>query len=95
MNAYVTADTKGDQDIRSVALVTMMNYQRRTLATTTAAKAVPHEHPLAQTAEKSAKNDAVDHSMNDSNQEFSALFGCRRDRERTVELQARSPRLGL
>jgi hypothetical protein len=34
MDAYVTADAKGDQDIRSVALVTMMNYQRRTLATT-------------------------------------------------------------
>ena len=55
MNAYVTADTKGDQDIRSVALVTMMNYQRRTLATTTAAKAAPHEHPLAQTAEKAQR----------------------------------------
>ena len=55
MNAYVTADAKGDQDIRSVAPVTMMNYQRRTLATTTAAKAVPHEHPLAQTAEKAQR----------------------------------------
>ena len=52
MDAYVTADAKGDQDIRSVAPVTMMNYQRRTLATTTAAKAVAFQHALAQSAEK-------------------------------------------
>jgi hypothetical protein len=32
--------------------------------------------------------------MNDSNREFSALFVCRKDRERIVELLARYSRLG-
>ncbi len=52
MDAYMVAEAKGDQQIRSVAAVAMMNHQRRTLATTTAAKAVPHQHPFTQTAKK-------------------------------------------
>ena len=48
----MTADAKGDQQIGSVTPVAMMNYQRRTPATTTAAKAVSHQHPFAQTAKE-------------------------------------------
>ena len=52
MDTYMTADAKGDQEIRSVTPVAMMNYQRRTLPTTAAAKAVAHQYPLVQTAKK-------------------------------------------
>jgi hypothetical protein len=52
MNQYMAADTQGDQQIRPVAPLTMMNHQRRTLATATAAKAVAFQHALAQSAEK-------------------------------------------
>lgn len=52
MNAYMTADAEGDQQIRAVAAVAMMNHQRRLLATTTAAKAVTQQHPFAQTIKK-------------------------------------------
>jgi len=48
MDPYMAADATGDQQIRSVVPVAMMNYQGRTLATTTAAKAITHRHPLAQ-----------------------------------------------
>jgi hypothetical protein len=55
MDAYVTADAKGDQQIGSVAPVAMMNHQRGALSTTSTAKAVPHEHPFAQTAKKAQR----------------------------------------
>jgi hypothetical protein len=51
MNAYMAAYAQGDQQIRSVVPVPVMDYQRRTLATTTAA--LPLQHALAQSAEKS------------------------------------------
>jgi hypothetical protein len=47
MDPYMAADTQGDQQIRSIASVAMMDDQRRTLATTTAAKAVALQHALA------------------------------------------------
>jgi len=53
MDAYMAADAQSDQQIRPVAPVAMMDYQRRTLATTTAAKAIPLQHALAQSTEKS------------------------------------------
>ena len=53
MDAYMAADAQGDQQIRPVAPVAMMDHQRRTLATTTAAKAVTLQHTLAQSTEKS------------------------------------------
>jgi hypothetical protein len=52
MDPYMTADAQGDQQIRSVASIAMMDHQRRALATTTTAKAVPLQHPLAQSTEK-------------------------------------------
>jgi len=55
MDPYMAADAKGDQRIRSVVSVAMMNYQRRTLATTTAAKAIAHQQPLAQSAKKAQR----------------------------------------
>jgi hypothetical protein len=55
MDPYMAADAKGDQQIRSVVPVAMMNYQRRPLTTTTATKAVPHQHPFAQSAEKAQR----------------------------------------
>jgi len=55
MDAYMAADAKGDQEIRPVPLVTMMNYQRRTFATTSAAKTVPHQHPFAQATKKAQR----------------------------------------
>jgi hypothetical protein len=53
MDPYMAADAKGDQQIRSVMPVAMMNYQGRTLATTTAAKA--HQHAFAQSAKKAQR----------------------------------------
>ena len=50
--------------------------------------------PVRVVRQKSATNDTADHSMNGSNQDFSALFGCRRNRGRTTESLAGSPRLG-
>jgi len=55
MDAYMAADAQGDQHIRSVVPVAMMDDQRRTLATTTAAKAVALQHALAQSAEKAQR----------------------------------------
>jgi hypothetical protein len=52
MNPHMAADTQGDQQIRPVSPVAMMNYQRRTFATATAATAVALQHALAQSAEK-------------------------------------------
>jgi hypothetical protein len=52
MDPYVAADAQGDQHIRPVAPVAMMDHERRTLATTTAAEAVPLQHALAQSTEK-------------------------------------------
>ena len=52
MDAYMAADAKGDQQIRSVAAVAMMNHQRRPLVTATAAKAVALQHALAQSTEE-------------------------------------------
>jgi hypothetical protein len=55
MDPYMAADAKGDQQIGSVVPVAMMNYQGRTLATTTAAKAIAHQHPFAQSAKKAQR----------------------------------------
>jgi len=55
MDPYMAADAKGDQRIRSVVSVAMMNYQRRTLATTTTTKAVAHQHPFAHSAKKAQR----------------------------------------
>ena len=52
MDPYMAADAQGDQHIRPVAPVAMMDHERRTLATTTAAKAVALQYTLAQSAEK-------------------------------------------
>jgi len=52
MDAYMAADAQGDQQIRPVVPVAMMDHQRGTLATTTAAKAIALQHALAQSAEK-------------------------------------------
>ena len=52
MNPHMAADTQGDQQIRSVALVAMMNHQRRPPVTATAAKAVALQHALAQSTEE-------------------------------------------
>jgi len=52
MDPYMAADAQGDQQIRPIAPVTMMDHQRRTLATTAAAKVVALQHALAQSAEK-------------------------------------------
>ena len=51
----MAADAQGDQQTRPVAPVTMMDHQRRTLATATAAKAVALQHALAQSAEKAQR----------------------------------------
>jgi hypothetical protein len=51
-DAYMAADAQGDQQIRPVVSVAMMDHQCRTLATSTAAEAVPLQHALAQSAEK-------------------------------------------
>jgi len=55
MDPYMAADAQGDQQIRPIAPVTIMDHQRRTLATTAAAKAVTLEHALAQSAEKAQR----------------------------------------
>jgi hypothetical protein len=47
MNPYVAADAQGDQQLHAVALVSMMDHQRRAPATTTAAKAVALQHAFA------------------------------------------------
>ena len=52
MDPYMAADAQGDQHIRPVAPVAMMDHERRTLATTTAAEAVPLQHPFPQSTEK-------------------------------------------
>jgi hypothetical protein len=52
MDAYMAADAQSNQRIRPVVPVAMMDHQRRTLATTTTAKAVPLQHLLAQSTEK-------------------------------------------
>jgi hypothetical protein len=46
MDAYMAADAQGDQQIRPVEPVAMMDHQRPTLATTTGAKAVPLQDAL-------------------------------------------------
>jgi hypothetical protein len=48
----MATDAQGDQQIRPVASIAMMNHQRRTFASTTAAEAVPLQHTLAQSTEK-------------------------------------------
>ena len=55
MDPYMATDAEGDQQIRSIAPVAMMNHQCRTLATTTAAKTVAHQHPFAQTAKETQR----------------------------------------
>jgi hypothetical protein len=52
MNPYMAADAQGHQQVRPVAPVAMMDHERRTLATTTAAEAVPLQHAFAQSTEK-------------------------------------------
>jgi len=52
MDPHMAADAQGDQQTRPVAPVTMMDHQRRALATATAAKAVALQHALAQSTEK-------------------------------------------
>jgi len=51
----MAADAQGDQQIRPVAPVAMMDHQRRAIATTTAAKAVTLQHTLAQSTEKAQR----------------------------------------
>jgi hypothetical protein len=53
MDAYMAADAQGYQQIRPVAPVAMMDYQRRTPATTTTAKAVPLQHALTESPKES------------------------------------------
>ena len=53
MDAYMAADAQGNQHIRSVVPVAMMDHQRRTLATTTTAEAVPLQHALTESTEES------------------------------------------
>ena len=52
MDAYMAADAQGDQQIRPVAPVAMMDHQRRALATATAAEAIPLQYTLAQSTEE-------------------------------------------
>jgi hypothetical protein len=52
MNPYMAADAQGDQQVRPVVPIAMMDHQRQTLATTTAAEAVSLQHALAQSTEK-------------------------------------------
>jgi hypothetical protein len=53
MYSHMAADAQGDQQICPIESVAMMDHQRRTFATATAAKAVALQHALAQSAEKS------------------------------------------
>ena len=55
MDAYMAPDAKGDQQIRSVVPVAMMNYQSRALATTTAPKAVAQQNPFAKSVKKAQR----------------------------------------
>ena len=55
MNLHMATDTQGHQQIRSILLVAMMDYQRRALAATTAAKAVTRQHALAQPTKKAQR----------------------------------------
>ena len=48
----MAADAQGDQQILPVVPVAMMDHQRRTLTTATAAEAVPLQHAFAQSTEK-------------------------------------------
>jgi hypothetical protein len=48
----MAADAQGDQQIRPVVPVAMMDHQRRTVAATTAAETVSLQHTLAQSTEK-------------------------------------------
>jgi len=50
MDAYMASDAQGNQHIRSVVPVAMMDHQRRTLAT--AAEAVPLQHALTESTEE-------------------------------------------
>jgi hypothetical protein len=53
MDAYMAANAQGYQQIRPAAPVAMMDYQRRTPATTTTAKAVPLQHALTESPKES------------------------------------------
>ena len=55
MNPHMTADTQGHQQVRSILLVAMMDYQRRALAAATAAKAVARQHAFTQAGEKAQR----------------------------------------
>ena len=55
MNLHMTTDAQGHQQIRSILLVAMMNYERRALAATTAAKAVARQHAFTQAVEKAQR----------------------------------------
>ena len=53
MDAYMAADAQGDQQIRPVVPVAMMDHQRRTLATTTTAETVPLQYALTESTKES------------------------------------------
>jgi hypothetical protein len=55
MDAQMRAGAKGDQQIRSIASVVMINYGAERWATTAAAKAAPHQHPLARAAKEAQR----------------------------------------
>lgn len=85
MNAYMAADAQGDQQIRSVVRVPVMDYQRRTLATTTAAVALQHARAVRR---KTVANPVAGHNMSGRSRGFSARSACRTDRGRTIAIPA-------
>jgi hypothetical protein len=79
----MAAAAQGDQQIRPVVAVAMMDHQRRTLATTTAAEPVPLQYALAQSTENNVASDAAGHSMSGSSRGLSARFACHTNTEKT------------
>ena len=47
MDAYMAADTQGDQQIRLVMSAPMMDHQRRALAAAAAAEPIAFQHSFA------------------------------------------------
>lgn len=47
MNAYMAADTQGDQQVRLVILAPMMDHQRGALAAAAAAEPIALQYPFA------------------------------------------------
>ena len=55
MNAYMAADTQGDQQVRLVILAPMMDHQRGALAAAAAAEPIALQYPFAQSAKKAQR----------------------------------------